>query len=130
MNKKSKITIENNGVSIDFTINHQGKEDGQKVRRALVLRFMDYYDTMRQVRASGFKASEPFQITMSTGSRVLFNTATLSMDARAKLKLQNTPQGRVRFMTRLDILVAFMQRCEGASVDNTIDTLESLLLEA
>lgn len=129
--KKSRITIsQQSGTSIEFELSHF-KAEGEKVRRALVLRFMDYYDTLRNVGAKGFKGSEPFDITMKSGSVVVFNTATLSTEARTRLKLTNTPKGRTLFMNRLDALVGFMQRCDDlTTVEQVTDKLEAMLLTA
>jgi hypothetical protein len=125
---KTTIIISNNGLNAEMSISHASGKSRLKVQRAMVLRFMDYYDTMRFVKAKGFKGSEPFNIAMQINGVTLWNTATLDARFQATLKLQNTTEGRKRFESRLFALVGFAIRCTETNVDNVTTELEARLL--
>ena len=129
MTKSTKITIANNGASISFDLDTANGKSIAKIQRALVLRFFDYYDTMRAIKAKGFKATEPFNISMHVNNVCKWNTGSLDMRAQATLKLQNTVKGRAMYESRLNRLVGFALRSQETDPDK-IKTALSHLVEA
>jgi hypothetical protein len=52
--KNTEIIISNNGSEIKFNLESSNGKSTYKVQKALVYRFMDYYDTLRAVRSKSF----------------------------------------------------------------------------
>ena len=102
--KNTQITISNNGSQIKFNLESSNGKSIAKVQKALVYRFMDYYDTLRAVGSKSFKATEPFNIKMHINGVMLWDTK-MSVQAEAKLKLINTPKGRAMFELRLERII-------------------------
>jgi len=115
--KNTTITIENNGARIEFSLDTARGKSISKIQKALVLRFFDYYDTMRAIKAKGFKASEPFNVSMQVNNVMQWSTGSLDMNAQATLKLQNTVAGRIRYEQKLNRLIGFAIRSTETNVD-------------
>lgn len=128
MTKLTSIRIANNGSSIKFDLETSNGKSMQKIQKALVYRFFDYYDTLRAVGSKCFKATEPFNIVMLANGVTLWDTK-MSIEAEAKLKLINTPKGRAMFEKRLERIIAFALRCANMSTDEIIADVETRLLE-
>lgn len=126
--KNTQITISNNGSEVKFSLETTNGKSIAKVQKALVYRFMDYYDTLRSVGAKSFKATEPFNIALDVNGVMLWDTK-MSMQAQAKLKLINTPKGRASFEARLERIIAFAVRTQNLDTDGIISDFESRLLE-
>lgn len=127
--KNTQIIISNNGTQIKFDLETSNSKSIQKIQKALVYRFMDYYDTLRAVGSKSFKATEPFNIKMHINGVMLWDTK-MSVDAQAKLKLINTPKGRAMFELRLERIIAFAIRTQESDTDKIIKDVEARLLEA
>jgi len=128
--KNTQIKIENNGTFIKFDLDTNNTKDNNKVRRALVYRFFDYYNTMRVLGAKGFKGNEPFVVTILIDGQLQFTSANLTTQVQTRLKLINNPKGRERFDFALDTIIAMAQRFESTNVDAIIKDVATRLLEA
>jgi hypothetical protein len=126
--KNTTIKIENHVSSIQFDLTSNTTKDNDKVRRALVYRFFDYYNTMRVIGAKGFKASEPFVITFVVNGKIAFTSTQCTTQAQTTLKLINTPKGRGKFEMRLSNLIALAQRMNVVDADEIIKEVERTLL--
>jgi len=116
--KNISIRIANNGSNIKFDLEVSPSKSMQVVQRALVYQFFDYYDTMRRIKAAGFKATEPFNVSMVIDGVQLWDTAVdCSVEAQARLKLINTPKGRGNFEYNLTELIALTVRLKVAGND-------------
>ena len=125
--KNTTITIENNGARIQFSLDTARGKSISKIQKALVLRFFDYYDTMRAIKAKGFKATEPFNVSMQVNNVLTWSTGSLGMEAQATLKLQNTVAGRIRYEQKLNRLIGFAIRSNETDVDKINKELEHLV---
>lgn len=130
MKKQTKIIISNNGAQISFELESADSKSIMRIQQALVLRFFDYYDTMRAIGAKGFKATEPFLISMHVEGVTKWDTGTLTMEAQARLKLTNNVAGRLRYESRLSRLVGFALRSTETCPDKINKTLTAQLLTA
>ena len=126
--KNTTIKIENHVSSIQFDLTSNNTKDNDKVRRALVYRFFDYYNTMRVIGAKGFKASEPFKISFVVEGKIAFTTTNCTTQAQTTLKLINTSKGRGKFEMRLSNLIALAQRMNVVDADEIIKEVERTLL--
>jgi hypothetical protein len=126
--KNTTIKIENHESSIQFDLTTNNTKDNAKVRRALVYRFFDYYNTMRVIGAKGFKASEPFKISFVVDGKISFCTTQCTTQAQTTLKLINTPKGRGKFEMRFENLVALAQRMGVTDTDEVIKQAEVMLM--
>ena len=127
--KNTQIIISNNGTQIKFDLETSNGKSISKVQKALVYRFMDYYDTLRSVGSKSFKATEPFNIKMNVNGVMLWDTK-MSIEAEAKLKLINTPKGRYMFERRLANIIGFAIRCQESDTDTIIKTIGERLFDA
>jgi hypothetical protein len=129
MTKSISIRISNNGTFINFDLEASKGASIQRVQKALVYRFFDFYDTMRGVGAKAFKATMPFNIAMKIDGVVLWDTS-VSTHLEAKLKLINNPKGRHKFETRLTKIMEFAIRCANQpNPEKIIEDVEQRLLE-
>ncbi len=126
--KNTQIKIENNGSTIEFNLESANGKSHAKVQKALVYRFMDYYDTLRSVGSKCFKGSEPFVVSMQINGVTMWDTSVLSVKAQTRLKLINTPKGRRAFESRLEALVSFAIRTQETNTDAIIKDVEQRLL--
>lgn len=126
--RNSTLKIENNGTFIQFDVETSNSKSFKKVQYNLVLRFFDWYDTMRRIGAKGFKATEPFKLSMVINNAVVWDTTRMSVEAQARLKLQNTIKGRGRFEYNLTELVALMGRLQEKDIDTFNAEAEKRLL--
>ena len=126
--KNTQNVISNNGTQIKFDLETSNGKSIAKVQKALVYRFMDYYDTLRSVGSKCFKATEPFNIKMNVNGVMLWDTK-MSIKAEAKLKLINTPKGRAMFERRLTNIIGFAIRCQESDTHTIIKDVEKRLLE-
>jgi hypothetical protein len=126
--KNTTIKIENHESSIQFDLTTNNTKDDAKVRRALVYRFFDYYNTMRIIGAKGFKASEPFKISFVVDGKIAFTTTQCTTQAQTTLKLINNPKGRAKFEMRLDNIIALAQRLGVNSTEQVIKQVEETLM--
>lgn len=135
MKKTTTISIQNNGLSMNFDLETSSQKSDSKIQKALVYRFLDYYDVMRSVKAKGFKATEPFNIKIVSGGKLLIDTTdevVFTATMRATLKLINTPKGRVTFEGRLSQFIALAIRVSTLTTPEEItkDAQERLLVDA
>lgn len=128
--KNTQIKIENNGTFIKFDLDTNNTKDNNKVRRALVYRFFDYYNTMRVLGAKGFKGNVPFVIDILIDGQLQFTSAKLTTQVQTRLKLINNPKGRAKFEFSLDTIIAMAQRFEVSNADAIIKDVATRLLEA
>ena len=126
--KNSTLKIENNGTFIKFDGETSNGNSNKKIAHALVLRFFDWHDTMRSIGAKGFKANQPFKVTMLINDAVVWDTGRMNIEAQAKLKLINNPKGRAAFEGRLNTLVAYMGRASMDNIDQVTEMLEENLM--
>lgn len=126
--KNSTLKIENNGTFIKFDVETSNGKSHKKIAHALVLRFFDWHDTMRSIGAKGFKASEPFKLTMLINDAVVWDTGRMNVEAQARLKLINNPKGRGMFEKRLNKIVAYMGRASMDNIDQATEVLEENLM--
>ena len=126
---QTQITISQGDSQVSFSFEHADNKSRVRIRRRLLFQFIDWYDTMRQVKARSFKGNQALRIQMQ--GAVSFDTGSLSMEAQTVLKLQNTAKGRTSFLRKLDVLVCFMQRLnEGEQVHAEYVEKELLSVEA
>ncbi len=128
--KHISIQIRNAGMDIKFDLEVSASKSHAKVQRALVYQFFDYYDTMRRIKAVGFKATEPFNVAMHVDGVKLWDTAKCSVQAQAKLKLINNPKGRSVFESRLGDIVSLSLRMQESSADAIIKSVQERLMTA
>lgn len=126
--KNTTLKIENNGTFIQFDLSTQKNKSNKKIQHLLVLRFFDWYDTMRSIGAKGFKATEPFKLTMKIDDAIVWDSGRMGIQAQAKLKLTNTPKGRGRFEYRLNRIVGFLDRVNTNNHEEYVEKVEKALL--
>ena len=112
MKNLAKLTIGNESTYLTLQVNTNKSKS--YTQRELVTKFIAWYDTMRFVGSSPFKANKPLDVKFTINNKVVFDSkgdyshlgcADLLAEGVCKLKIQNTPQGRKRFEARLDKLV-------------------------
>lgn len=112
MKNQAKLTIGNETTYLTLQVNTNKSKTF--VRKELLTKFIAWYDTMRFVGASTFKANKPLDVKYTIDNKVIFDTKgdyshlgckELIAEGVCKLKIQNTPQGRVRFEQRLEALL-------------------------
>lgn len=126
--KNVSIEIRNAGLSIKFDLEVSASKSLEKVQRALVYRFFDYYDTMKRIGAKGFKATEPMQIALKIDGAKKWDSVTFSVEAQARLKLNNTPKSRGKFEYNLGELVALSLRMNETNEDKIVKQLTERLM--
>ena len=124
--KNTEIIISNNGSEIKFNLESSNGKSTYKVQKALVYRFMDYYDTLRAVRSKSFKGNEPFVVQMKINGVLIYDTRW-SIEAQLSLKLVNNPKGRVRFMENLSHAIGLAIRLQKTNVEEVIEDTEERL---
>lgn len=97
----SNIKIQNNGTYWDFTFEHSNNRTDERLCKRMVYEFMAYYDLCRRIKAKGFKATLPFDITIVREGKQVLDTRYLKTEARMTLKLINNAKGRQMFIGRM-----------------------------
>ena len=126
--KNVTLKIENNGTFIEFDLSTAKNKSNKKIQHLLVLRFFDWYDTMRAIGAKVFKANQPFKLTMKIDKAVVWDSGQMGVTAQARLKLINTPKGRGNFEYSLNKIIAYVERTKINDIDKAIEKAEKELL--
>ena len=126
--KNVTLKIENNGTFIEFDLSTANNKSNKKIQHLLVLRFFDWYDTMRSIGAKGFKANQPFKLTMKIDKAIVWDSGQMGVTAQARLKLINNPKGRGKFEYSLNKIIGYIDRTKMRNEDKYIEMLEENLL--
>ena len=119
MKNTTFLTIGNESTYLTLQVNNN-KSKG-KAFKELSTKFLAWYDTMRFVGASTFKANKPLDVKFTVNNVVVFDSkADIIAHGACKLKIQNTPKGRIRFEERMFRLLNFVATLKDVDTEKTL----------
>lgn len=132
---KTSVYIVQEATGLSYELSFDVAKDSTITAKQFVFgampKFFNYVYTMRSLGAKGVKLSEPFAVVVKQGKNVVFRSNNVDENQfvneafGAKLKLQNTWEGRKRFAERINVLLEYVEQKFGPiTFDQLIDSIQ------